>query len=160
MDNRQFNIPVDCLHKEEFIQAGDELVFSYLPTGFVVATAAAGCIVLAARKATMALVLLPFLILAAAIGLGLLYMRYSWRKFPKDVAFSFLIDSEGWQMTVGENYGGATWEQTPRLKDRSLLLLFCQQGRRGASALPKRCLTDDQLRTILSWYQETRPKKK
>ena len=156
MDDRQFDIQVTGVTREEYLQASGELIRSMIPTGLVLVTAVTMFLLVFTEEITLKAVLAPYVVLLLAIAGGYLYLRLSWKKFPQDVAYSFLIDAEGWQLTVGEDYGGADWDATAKLKEKSGVLLFYMRGSTASSSLPKRCLTEEQLEAIRGWYQASR----
>lgn len=156
MDERQFDIQVEGITKAEYLQASREMILSMVPMGLVMVTLVTVCILLFLSEITWAAVIAPYVVLLVVVALGLLYLELDWKKFPKDMAFSYLIDAEGWQLTVGESYGGADWVETPKLKEKSKVLLFYQRDSTASSSLPKRCLTDEQLEAIRGWYQASR----
>lgn len=156
MDDRQFDIQVDGTTKEEYLEASREMVLGMLPTGIVLVTIVTVCILLLMETVTVGAIVAPYLVLALALMGGLLYVRSQWKKFPADMSYSYLIDAEGWQLTVGDSYGGANWDETPKMTERSKVLLFYQRNSSASSTLPKRCLTGEQLEAIRGWYQASR----
>jgi len=156
MDERQFDILVDGTTREEYLQASREMVFDVVPTGILMVTLITVCILLLMKEITLWSILLPYLIMAAAFVAGILYLGAQWKKFPKDMRYSYLIDAEGWQLSVGDSYGGSNWNETRKMKERSHILLFYQRESNAASSLPKRCLTGEQLEAIRGWYKDSR----
>ena len=157
MDERQFDIQVDGTTREEYLQASREMVYDVIPTGLLMVTLITVCILLLVKKVTLWSVLAPYLVLAAAFAVGIWYLGTQWKKFPGDMGYSYLIDAEGWQLSVGESYGGSNWDETRKMKERSHILLFYQRESNAASSLPKRCLTQEQLEAIRGWYRDSRP---
>lgn len=156
MDERQFEIQVDKTTKEEYLQASREMVYDVIPTGVVLVTLVTVCILLLMDEITAVSIVAPYIILVIAILVGLWYVGSQWKKFPQDVQYSYLIDAEGWQLSVGEDYGGSDWDETRKMKERSHVLLFYQRNSNAASSLPKRCLTQEQLEAIRGWYKGSR----
>ena len=156
MDERQFDIQVDGTTKEEYLEASREMVYDVVPTGILMVTLITVCILLLMKEITLWSVLLPYLIMAIAFVVGILYLGAQWKKFPSEMQYSYLIDAEGWQLSVGESYGGSNWDETRKLKERRHVLLFYQRESNAASSLPKRCLTDEQLEAIRGWYKNSR----
>lgn len=156
MQGGQFHIQVDGLTRREYLQAGSQLIWSILPTGLLMVTLITGCILLLMDTVTVTAVAVPYLVLGLAVLLGLGYLRLDWKKAPKDVSFSFSLDGEGWEMAVGGQRGGAAWSETSRMKERSAVLLFYQRGKSSSSALPRRCLTPEQLEAVRGWYAASR----
>ena len=156
MDDRQFDIPVNGITREEYRDSSHQMVLDVVPTGFFMVTVITACILLLMEEVTLMSVLMPYLLLALAFVVGAAYLDAQWKKFPSDVEYSFLIDAEGWQMTVGESYGGSDWNETRKLVEKRHVLLFYQRESNAASSLPKRCLTDEQLTAIRGWYKASR----
>lgn len=156
MDERQFDIQVDGTTREEFREASREMVYDVVPTGLLMVTILTFCILLLMKEITLWAILLPYLIMAVAFVAGIVYMGAQWKKFPSDMQYSYLIDAEGWQLTIGENFGGSNWDETRKMKDRKHVLLFYQRESNAASSLPKRCLSEEQLAAIRGWYRDSR----
>ena len=156
MDDRQFDIRVEGITREEYRDSSHQMVLDVVPTGLFVVTLITACILLLMEEITLMSVVMPYLILALAFAAGAAYLDAQWKKFPSDVEYSFLIDGEGWQMSVGESYGGSDWDMTRAMKDKRHVLLFYQRESNAASSLPKRCLTAEQLTAIRGWYKASR----
>ena len=67
--------------------------------------------------------------------------------------FSAVLDyafaPEGYSLTVGEQTVTFPWKQTTLRRTRSNFLLY--SDKKNSSVLPKRCLTEEQAKQLLSW---------
>ena len=98
----------------------------------------------------------PFVIVGALLLLAWMMVGRGYKDFPKDITFSYLIDVEGWQLTVGEESANIDWQDTAKLVVRSQVVLLYNEDNRS-NILPRRCLTDHQLEQMRAWFQISRP---
>ena len=151
----QYDIQIDGLTRREFIQAGSEFIRRIALPLFALVAVVTAVIAMAIGDFSLRSLLPPFLVAIAALVVLRLSVVFSWRKFPADTRFSYLIDREGWQITVGDTSANVDWQDTARMTVRShVVLLFNEDNR--SNLLPRRCLTPEQLEQMRLWYRQSR----
>ena len=151
----QFDIQINGVTKKEYIQAGSDTVRRMtLPLLALVAVFTA-VITLAVQNFSLKALLLPFGVAIVFLLIMYLMVVTSWKNFPADTQFSYLIDEDGWEITVGENRANIDWSKTTRMTVRSHVVLLFNESNRS-NMLPRRCLTDDQLAQMQQWFKESR----
>lgn len=151
----QYDIQINGITRQEFIQAGSEFIRRMVLPLFLLVAVVTVVIALAISDFSLRSLLPPFLIAIAALVVLRLSVVFSWKKFPADTQFSYLIDQDGWQITVGDTSANVDWQDTVRMTVRShVVLLFNEDNR--SNLLPRRCLTPEQLAQLKVWYDQSR----
>lgn len=151
----QFEISVNGVTRREYLQAGSETLRRMVFPLLALVALFTVVIALAVQNFTLKSLFLPFGVAAAFLLLSYLMVVISWKSFPSDVTFSYLIDSDGWELTVGEDRANIDWNKTVRFTvRRHVVLLFSESNR--SSLLPRRCLNDAQLVQMKQWFRDSR----
>ena len=66
-----------------------------------------------------------------------------------EAVLDYAFTPEGYSLTVGEQTVTFPWKQTTLRRTRSNFLLY--SDKKNSSVLPKRCLTEEQAKQLLSW---------
>lgn len=156
MEERRIEVRVKGLTREEYREASNQMVYDVVPTGILMVTLITFCIVLLMETVTLGAILAPYLILLLAMCAGMAYLNSQWKKFPQETEFSFLIDGEGWQLTVGGQSGGSPWNRTARLKEHRHVFLLYQRGSNASTTLPKRSLSKEEEQAVRAWFKGSR----
>lgn len=73
-------------------------------------------------------------------------------KFPKDMELNYEFDPNGWRLHVKNESSFCAWASTVKLVEtRRLFLLY--NSKNTSNLLPKRCLTEEQIALIRTWYK-------
>lgn len=156
--DEQFDIQVPGLTVGEFMAAGDQMLLNMLPPLLILVTVVT-VVILAFTRITFLGIVSPYVVVALCIGVYLILLRSQYKKLPENLSFSYLIDSDGWQLTLGEEKANIDWVDTPRLVERRhIFLLYHQEN--SSNVLPKRVLTEHQMECIRSWYRDSRDDQK
>lgn len=142
--DEQFDIQVSDVTKKEFTQAGSEMIRGLVGPAFLAVAVVTIVIMMFLGDYSLKAFLPPFVIVGALLLIAWLMVSRGYKDFPKDITFSYLIDVEGWQLTVGEESANIDWRDTAKLVVRSQVVLLYNEDNRS-NILPRRCLTDHQL---------------
>ena len=153
--DEQYDIQIKGVTKAEYVQAGSESIRRMVLPLLLMVALATVVIALAIDDFSLRSLLPPFVIALGVLLLLWVSVVMSWKKFPADTEFSYLIDREGWQLTVGEASANIDWQDTVRLTVRSHVVLLFQESNRS-NILPRRCLTPEQLAQIQTWFDASR----
>ncbi len=154
--DEQFDIQVSNVTKKEFTQAGSEMIRGLVGPAFLAVAVVTIVIMMFLGDYSLKAFLPPFVIVGALLLIAWLMVGRGYKDFPKDITFSYLIDVEGWQLTVGEESANIDWQDTTKLVVRSQVVLLYNEDNRS-NMLPRRCLTDHQLEQMREWFQISRP---
>ncbi len=153
--DEQYSIQIKGVTKAEYVQAGSELIRRMILPLILMVALATLVISLAIDDFSLRSLLPPFVIaLLVPIVLRVCVVT-SWKKFPADTEYSYLIDSDGWELTVGEASANIDWQDTVRLVVRSHVVLLFHESNRS-NILPRRCLTPEQLAQLQAWFNASR----
>ena len=154
--DEQVDIQVSNVTKKEFTQAGSEMIRGLVGPAFLAVAVVTIVIMMFLGDYSLKAFLPPFVIVGALLLLAWMMVGRGYKDFPKDITFSYLIDVEGWQLTVGEESANIDWQDTTKLVVRSQVVLLYNEDNRS-NMLPRRCLTDHQLEQMREWFQISRP---
>lgn len=153
--DKQYDIQVNGVTKKEYIQAGSDTVRRMVLPLLALVAVFTVVIALAVQNFSLKSLLLPFVVAFVFLLIMYIMVVASWKGFPADTQFSYLIDSDGWEITVGEDRANIDWSQTTRMTVRSHVVLLFNESNRS-NMLPRRCLTDEQLSQMKQWFKESR----
>ena len=151
----QFDIQVNGVTKKEYVQAGSDTVRRMILPLMALVAAFTIIIALAVHNFSLKSLFLPFGVAAAFLLIMYAMVVLSWKNFPADTQFSYLIDEDGWEITVGDDRANIDWSKTTRMTVRSHVVLLFNESNRS-NMLPRRCLTDEQLAQMKQWFKESR----
>ena len=154
--DEQFDIQVSDVTKREFTQAGGELIRGLAAPAFFAVAVVTIVIMMFLDDYSLKALIPPFVLVGALLLIAWLLVGRGYKEFPKDITFSYLIDVEGWQLTVGEESANIDWQDTAKLVVRRHVVLLYNDDNRS-NILPRRCLTDHQLEQMRTWFQASRP---
>lgn len=152
---QQFDIQINGITKKEYLQAGSDTVRRMTLPLLALVTVFTAVIALAVQNFSLQSLLLPFGIALAFLLIMYAMVAASWKNFPADTAFSYLIDEDGWEITVGDSRANIDWNKTTRMTVRSHVVLLFNEANRS-NLLPRRCLTDAQLAQMQQWFKASR----
>ncbi len=155
MMENQIQISCQEIKRAEYMQAGMETIRRMLLPllGMVAILTLIICLVIA--DFSLRSILPPFLVVGAGIGIYWVLLARNWKDFPAETAFSYTIDQEGWQITLGEDTVSIPWDATARMTKRRDVIFLYNEGDRS-NLLPRRCLTKEQLAQIEAWFRASR----
>lgn len=152
---KQIRVEIESITREEYIQAGSASIRRMALPLFGLVAVLTVIIALAIQDFSVRSILVPFLIALAALVVFEVMVITSWRRFPADTAFSYLIDETGWQLTMGEETVKVEWDETARLTIRSHAILLYNETNRS-NLLPRRCVTQEQIDWMKELYRASR----
>lgn len=154
--DEQFDIRVSGVTKREFSQAGAELVRGTAVPLLVAVAVVTLVIMMFMGDYSLKALLPPFAVVLILLAVARLMVGRGYKDFPKDTEYSFLIDVEGWQLTVADTSANVDWQDTAKLVVRRHAVLLYNEDNRS-NLLPRRCVTDHQLAMMRTWFQASRP---
>ena len=152
---QQFDIQIDNVTRKEYVQAGSETIRRMILPLLALVTVFTVVIAMAVQNFSLQSLLLPFGVAIAFLLVMYIMVLTSWKNFPSDTQFSYLIDEDGWEITVGESRANIDWDKTTRMTVRSHVVLLFNEANRS-NMLPRRCLTNEQLAQMQQWFRESR----
>lgn len=153
--DEQYDIQIEGITKAEYVQAGTEIIRRMIVPLILLVAAATLIIALFIDDFSLRSLLPPFVVALLAPVVMWASVVHSWKKFPAGTSFSYLIDREGWQLTVGESSANIDWQDTVRMTVRSHVVLLFHESNRS-NILPRRCLTPEQLAQLRAWFDDSR----
>lgn len=154
--DEQYEIQVSDITRKEFTQAGGELLLRFGGMALAIVTVVTVLLILIMDEFSVQAMVSPYVVVLGLLCVFWIMMASSYKKFPKDIEYSYLIDSDGWQITVKDISTNVDWQDTVRMVVRRHAILFFQEENRS-NLLPRRCVSDHQLAMMRTWYQASRP---
>ena len=157
MEN-SFTVLVTDIQKNEFVSAmrwmyrlRDLCVLTIAPLAFFI-------FILSLNGFSVSAILLPVLLLAVMAVYFEITRANGYKQCPKDIKMIYEFNEQGWTLKVGDDTGSSAWADMFKLLNRRRVFLLCQT--KGTSnLLPKRCLTEEQMQQIQTWYKAAKAKK-
>ncbi len=150
-----FKIEISAMTKQEYIQTATESIRRLIAPAFAVAAMITVAIAFAINDFSVRSIVPPFAILAVIIAVMWVLMASSWKSYPKDTSFSYVIDDAGWELTVQGVSARVDWQDTQHLTIRRHVVLLYNESNRS-NVIPRRALTQAQLAQIRAWYRDSR----
>lgn len=74
-------------------------------------------------------------------------------KFPKTIELNYEFDPNGWRLRVKSESSFCAWASTVKLVETKRLFLL-YNSKNASNLLPKRCLSEEQITLIRTWYKD------
>lgn len=157
--NQAFEIQIQSITKKEYVQAGTEAIRRMILPLLALVAVLTVVIAMAIDDYSFRSLVPPFMIALAALLLFRLMVSHSWKNYPADTVYSFQIDKKGWRISVGAESSYVEWRDTYRMTlRRDVILLYNESNR--SNLLPRRCVTDAQLKLMQAWFGASRAEHK
>lgn len=151
----QFDIQINGVTRKEYIQAGTDTLRRMILPLLLLVIVFTFVIAMAVQNYSLKSLLLPFAVAFAFLLIMYIMVVASWKNFPADTKYSYLIDEDGWEITVGRDSANIDWDKTSRMTVRSHVVLLFNEANRS-NLIPRRCLTNEQLAQMQQWFKESR----
>ncbi|MCR5785739.1 MAG: hypothetical protein K6G40_08890 [Eubacterium sp.] len=155
-----FSVEVNGITKDEYITASHEnfrRLYTTLPICMLVIC---GVIVVASGNYSIKSIAWPFVIYFLVVIAAEIIIRRGYNdQLSSFGPLIYEFNDTQWQVSAGEEHHAFNWEATPTLRIKKNAV-FLYNDEVNSNLVPARLLSDEEIKSIKSWFSESREKAK